>query len=86
MTNFKVSNIINMSRLPYNVERRIKSNIETAKCSVHRKNTLMLFLHNNDAKFHAVAEKFRKETIAKCEKAIGEALKEEIFKPLKGLR
>lgn len=31
-------------------------------------------------------EKFRKDTIAKCEKAVGDALQEEIFKSLKGLR
>ena len=85
MTNFKVSNIINMSRLPYNVERRIKSNIETAKCSVHEKHPNVIFTQQG-CKVSCCCEKFRKETIAKCEKAIGEALREEIFKPLKGLR
>ncbi|WP_417187028.1 hypothetical protein [Bacteroides sp.] len=74
-----------MSRLPSNIERSIKSKIEMTKCSVHGEHPKVTFTQQGFT-VSCCCEKFRKDTITKCEKAVGDALQEEIFKSLKGLR
>lgn len=74
-----------MSRLPLSIERSIKSNIEKTECPTHGEHPKVTFT-SNGITVSCCCEKFRKDTINKCQQAIGDALQEYITKPLKGLK
>lgn len=74
-----------MSRLPFSVERSIKSDIEKAKCPIHGEHPKVTFTPNG-INVSCCCEKFRKDTIDKSRQAIGDALQEHITKAFKGLR
>lgn len=74
-----------MSRLPLNMERSIKSDIEKTKCPIHGEHPKVTFTSNGIA-VSCCCEKFRKDAINKCQQAIGKALQEQITKSFKGLK
>ncbi len=72
-----------MNRLSQNIQKSIKSNIEKTVCPIHREHPIVSFTQQGFS-VSCCCEKFRKETISKCEKIIGDALHEQIVKSLKG--
>lgn len=74
-----------MSRLSSTMERSIKSKIETATCSIHGEHPKVTFTEKGFS-VSCCCENFRQDTISKCEKAVGEALQEEILRSFKKLR
>ncbi len=74
-----------MSRLPLNMEKGIKSDIEKTKCPVHGEHPKVTFSLNG-FNVSCCCENFRKDTINKCQQAISKALQEQILKSFKGLK
>ncbi|MFP5153634.1 hypothetical protein [Bacteroides clarus] len=74
-----------MSRLPVNVERKIKTDIEKAKCPIHGKHPKVTFTQQG-FNISCCCEEFRADTISKCREAIGKALQDAILHPFKKLR
>lgn len=74
-----------MSRLPYNMERSIKSDIEKTKCPMHGEHPKVTFTPSGIT-VSCCCEKFRKDTISKCQQAIGDALQKQITDAFKGLK
>lgn len=74
-----------MSQLPSSVQRNIKSAIERTLCREHREHPKVTFT-SKGFNVSCCCEKFRSETIKKCEDAIGQALHEHIMNAFKGLK
>ena len=76
-----------MNRLPLSMERSIKSIIEKTKCSIHGNHPEVTFTQQGfNVSCCCCCEKFRKDTISKCQEAIGEALQEQLSKAFKRLK
>lgn len=71
-----------MSRLPLNMERNIKSDIEKTKCPIHGEHPKVTFT-SNGFNVSCCCEKFSKDTINKCQQIMGKALQEQIIKALR---
>nr|WP_314868983.1 hypothetical protein [uncultured Prevotella sp.] len=74
-----------MSKLPASMERTIKAEIERTKCPVHNEHPKVSFSQTGFT-VSCCCEKFRKDTIEKCQKAVGKALQDEITNAFKKLR
>lgn len=72
-----------MSRLPYTIERDIKSKVEQTTCPQHEEHPQVTFT-TTGINVSCCCENFREETISKCSKIMGEAINQYIFGPLKG--
>lgn len=74
-----------MSNLPLNMQRSIKSEIEKTLCPIHREHPKVTFT-SNGFNVSCCCEKFRKDTINKCQQAISKAIQEQILQSFKGLK
>ena len=74
-----------MSRLPSTIERNIKSDIEKTKCPEHGKHPNVTFTTSGFT-VSCCCERFRKETIGKCNDAIGNAISQYLLNAFKGLK
>lgn len=74
-----------MSRLPSSIERSIKSEIERTKCPEHGEHPKVTFTTSGFT-VSCCCEKFRQDSIAKCNDIIGKALNQYFLNAFKGLK